>query len=76
MYGDYKARFTSQVGLLLSRCIRNLRMTPFDSSACVPFNSLLWDHDGSLWVHARSTNFKGAHLNWEAAKQIQEPGDF
>ena len=51
-------------------------MTPFDASACVAFYGLLLDRDGSLWVHARATNFKGACLNWTAAKQIQEPGDF
>ena len=50
-------------------------MTPFDASACVPFNDLLWDRDVSLWVHARATNFKEACLNWVDAKQIQEPGD-
>ena len=62
--------------VVLARCMRNPRMTPFDSSACVQFNGLLWDRDGSMWVIARAANFKGVPLNLAAAKHFQEPGDF
>ena len=49
-------------------------MAPFDSSAFVPVKGSLWGRDGSVWVHARATKFKGARPT--APKQIQEPGEF